>query len=282
VSTPPENTPEVTDSERIELDDAENGILDESLGAPCLWTRIELPDDADPSMRWDQIAQYLEGVGAVPPPDPFQEEFDDDPVPADQYVEESQVSPSPVIGVTESNAGAQPSSDRPRLKARLRDGFALAAASGEHPRYVETWPRGRLIRQQLGDGTISLTVEYEDTAQGTLPDSHGSPRMMRLRGPSDATQPFHLLVILLPTMEAADSPAQLVGHAIVADLGALGELDLPELLSPIDLGAAELAVLPDSVAAARGAWDTAWRHAARAAGKESSFYKAVLRGTRRA
>ena len=269
-----------TDSVRLEWEDAENGILDSYLDGPYLWTHIESPGEADLSMRWDDVAIHLESRGAVPPAPPFQEDLGGQPQMSNHDLEPTQMTPPAVTQAADSDAEARPTTSGPqRLESRRRGDFTLSAASGDHPRYVQAWLQGRLIRQKLGDGTISLTVEYEDTAHQTRAGAH-IPLLMRLRGPSEATQPFHLLLILVPPAERANTAALLVGQAIVADLAALGELDPPELLSTEDLGAADIAVVPDSVAAARGAWDTAWRLAARAAGNESPLYAAVLRGIR--
>jgi hypothetical protein len=187
----------------------------------------------------------------------------------------------------ETTAEAELQLDRPqrgpeRLRSLQVSDFTLAAADRAGIRQEEAWSGGRIIRQRLQDGSTAVTAEY--AGSGIAANAPGEdPYVVALSVPDEEAIPL-LLVILIPVPEGSDpaaGKAPLVGQAVVAVAAAIGELHVAGPVRVSALTDTQLAAVPDSVAWARGPWNTAWRHAARSAGKGSPLYEAVLRGTRR-
>lgn len=156
-----------------------------------------------------------------------------------------------------------------RLSARRRrGGYALAAAATEQ-RHAQSWPGGELVRQRL-DRAVSVSVGYTGPA--------GAGRLLRITA-VDETAPFRLLVML--TADPADPAGGTVGQSAVPDLAALDAVTIDGPIDPADLTEADLTVLVDSLAWARGDSVTAWRQAARDAGPDSPLHRAALLSRRR-
>ncbi len=168
-----------------------------------------------------------------------------------------------------------------RLRPLQSSEFALAAADRASVRQEETWAGGRVIRQRLQDGSTAVTAEYT-RSHPTAWEQGEDPCVVSLVAPTDEAKPL-LLLMMIPdpeVTEPAPGMIPLVGQAVVGAAAAIGEL---QITGPVQLSAltqAELASVPDSVAWSRGAWNTAWRRAAQAAGKGTPLYDAVLWGTR--
>ena len=168
-----------------------------------------------------------------------------------------------------------------RLRPLQNSDFALAAADLASVRQEETWAGGRVIRQRLQDGSTAVTAEYTRT-HPTAWEQGEDPCVVSLVAPTDEAKPLLLLMMIPDPEETEPAPGMipLVGQAVVGAAAAIGEL---QITGPVQLSAltqAELASVPDSVAWSRGAWNTAWRRAAQAAGKGTPLYDAVLWGTR--
>jgi hypothetical protein len=164
----------------------------------------------------------------------------------------------------------EPSPSPIRLGSRRKSGFALAAAEME-TRHSQDWPDGRLIRQRLADGKIVIAVDYNSPG--------GAGRVLRISTPTDAPRLFRLLLMLTPASEDPSGPT--VAQVVVTNAAALDAVEIDGPVDPAGFTAEDLAVVPDSVAHARGDSDVAWRQAARSAGPQDPLHAAVIDGIRR-